>query len=179
MLPPNVQLVTLFLGLASIASPDKKTRGTPQTSSVALQDMHVQFVSHPDPPAVISSIEAQQIVDIQEAGFVERNLLSAVIDGEEDQIWRCTFNRYPLCLRQCLDYGSALTQCREALRLLGHECVMAGCGAKLFVQPHQFDRVIQAIRHLPEESKPSHKDVFVAASLEHLLEQDIATIIAS
>jgi len=53
---------------------------------------------------------------------------------------------------------------------------MAECGAKVFVKPHQFDRVIQSIRDLPDESKPSHKDVFVAASLEHLLEQDLATI---
>lgn len=200
MLLPNVQLVALFLGLASIpmaASPSNKTHGTPQASSVALQDLvhehtqfafhpeppavheHIQFVFHPDPPAVVSPIEAQQIVDIQEADFVERNLLSAVIDEEEDQIWQCTFNRYPVCLQQCLEHGSALTQCREALQLRGHECVMAESGAKVFVQPHQFDRVIHAIRHLPDESKPSHKDVFVAASLEHLLEQDLATIVAS
>jgi len=179
---PPVQLVARFLGLAAVAlavTPTQQMHKAchPPTSaglSHAIVDEHIQIVCHPDAAAVICPMEAQLIVNLQEAGFVERNLESGVLEDHGEQIWRCTFNRYPWSLQEALEQGSALSRCRELLLMHGYGFKLEESGAKILVHPYQFNRVMEAIQHL----HVTHRDIFVAASLESLLEEDI-TVIAS
>lgn len=120
-----------------------------------------------DPPE-----EAAKFVQLQEAGFVERNLGAVAWAAGDftEAVLICTFNRYPAALRQALDEGPALRQCRAALEAHGYAWALPG-GAKVFVHPDQYEH---GLRRLPEELR--HRDVVIARSLEHLLEEDFGMV---
>eukprot|EP00406_Dinophysis_acuminata_P009061 CAMPEP_0179217818 /NCGR_PEP_ID=MMETSP0797-20121207/4122_1 /TAXON_ID=47934 /ORGANISM="Dinophysis acuminata, Strain DAEP01" /LENGTH=582 /DNA_ID=CAMNT_0020924083 /DNA_START=20 /DNA_END=1766 /DNA_ORIENTATION=+ len=185
MLMPAVRLVGQFLAVeppapAAMAGSKSKAGGGPRaphapTPSPAIEPdaAVIQSVFHLDPPAEIDPQEAEAFVQVQEAGFVERTLGSAVLVQPEDldRIWHGTFNRYPASLCQALSHGSCLRRCREALSAHGFAWKLEESGATLLVQPWQYPTVL---RHLPRRA--TQRDVFVSGSLEFLLEQELASI---
>jgi len=109
-------------------------------------------------------------VQVQESGFIERNLGVSIAEESSEQIFQCRFNRFPLELSEVLKHGPALRRCRETLQEHGYSWRLAS-GAIILVHPHQYDPVMESI-----SPSLAHRDVVVPASLESLLEQDLGSI---
>merc|ERR1711920_157092 len=68
-------------------------------------------------------------------------------------------------------HGRALQKCRQALQNEGYSCELPS-GCKVFVHPHQFRLVMDAINE--KDLRPHH--VIVASSLEHLVEESLSKL---
>lgn len=76
---------------------------------------------------------------------------------------------YKTCPKDWVDAlleGPSLKDCRLELELAGHYCVLQESFAKVFVHPHQWDAVMDALQHCPKLQRTS---VIVADGFEHLL----------
>lgn len=136
MLMPALQLVCQFLAVeppTSVTKAGMNADGDPKNerklSVLGMEDdpsaemnPHgadvMQSICHLEPPARIDPQEAEAFVRVQEAGFVERNMLSSVVE-EQERIWHSTFNRYPAALCEALRHGTCLRSCRERCKCTG------------------------------------------------------------
>lgn len=123
-------------------------------------------VQHTEPPAVIDQITAAALVAVQEAGFIERNLGTAVdFSGAassdmpvqeiatHDEVWQSSsafsplllmnFNRHPSAFEEALLGSEMLREVREALDRAGSSWRMLH-GTKLFVRPAEVQAAMRA-----------------------------------
>eukprot|EP00913_Durusdinium_trenchii_P010128 g9497.t1 len=105
-------------------------------------------IEHVDPPSVIPPAEAQKIVDVQHAGFIERNLGAAADTsaeyGAEEIKMIGHVNRNTKELRELFFTGEPLKQCREELARRNLP-VRLDSGCLVFVKPWQHEEVVKAI----------------------------------
>ena len=122
------------------------------------------------PAAQIDGNEAEQIVLVQEGGWVHRaewNLGARPL-GDEG-IWLGNIDRFTKTLSELLREGESLKPCRQALDLAGFPFKTVG-GTMIVVHPYQYRRVQRAVKAI--ELKPSY--IIFAESLEYLISPIVA-----
>jgi len=134
----------------------------------------IQCIQHADSAAQIDEREAAQIVALQHADFVERNLdrmpYEAAVDGcseyLEDHVMMGKLNRIPKDLREEFVHGPSLRACRAALEEEGYSWKLFS-GALVFVHPWQYRETMLALSGF--DLRPYH--LVFAASLGYLVEE--------
>jgi len=132
-------------------------------------------VAHIEHAAVISEVEAAEIVSVQESDFIQRNAAAAVLQTEQEQsqiatevVYLLQLSRTPRQMVRALTDGVPLQNCREVLTTAGHNWKLMS-GAMVFVQPWQYRWVMRALNG--HELKASH--LIVGSSIEYLVEESI------
>jgi len=82
---------------------------------------------------------------------------------DAEEIYLYPFAITPAEFTRALLEGPELAHVRQALSSSDYECVLPESGAKVFVKPHQYQGVLDAIKKKGCALRPSH--VIVSASL--------------
>lgn len=130
----------------------------------------IEEVGHVEPAAHILPAEARDLVAIQEADFIQRNLLSGSAPEPTEGILLIQLNRTPAALVTALLEGGALSSIRRDMQ--EESCnTRLESGTFIFVKPWQYQSAIEAAMETlhPRKLKSSH--VIFAKSVEHLLEE--------
>ncbi|CAK9048552.1 START domain-containing protein [Durusdinium trenchii] len=190
-LPVNVPVKALDLTQPKDADADAEAAGKEehdpprvlQTLVAVNLSSFVKMVYHLEPAADIPEDEAQMIVDIQHADFVQRNLGAAPLQAElndeaeleprnelvPEDIFKGRVNRMSKDTSRHFLEGAALRPCRDALSRAGYEVEIQG-GCLVFVHPHQYEDVLRALQTFTL----TRADIVFAASFEYLVEQTLS-----
>lgn len=178
-LPVNVPVKALDLTQPKDADADAEAAGKEEHDPPRV----LQMVYHLEPAADIPEDEAQMIVDIQHADFVQRNLGAAPLQAElndeaeleprnelvPEDIFKGRVNRMSKDTSRHFLEGAALRPCRDALSRAGYEVEIQG-GCLVFVHPHQYEDVLMALQTFTL----TRADIVFAASFEYLVEQTLS-----
>lgn len=139
----------------------------------------IQEVTHDEPAAEVPEVEAMEILDEQYAQHVEEQLHRGQASGtcdsmeaDDETVYKLTYSHHPLEFLQALMEGPALQQCRNALAEAGYSSLLRETGAKIFVKPHQWQIVMQALQG--HDLHPYH--VIVTEGFEHLVAESLLSI---
>jgi len=148
-------------------------------------DLEALPLVHVDPPARIEEGESAEIVAQQQAGFIERLLLSntpvydspneapaAFSDADRTKLWKVEFGRCPHRLLEALSTGRPLQACRSALEKAGHAWTLPD-GNMIFVNPCQYRVAMRALVQFPQSKRFS---VFFVSSFEHLIDETLSNV---
>merc|ERR1712113_949812 len=108
---------------------------------MGLPESTIQHVTHEEPAATICPGEAEQVVALQQAGFVERNLEAGILPEQDERVLLLQLNRAPSDLILALSERPALEPCRQEMQAEGCPFVLAS-GAFIFVKPWQYQSAI-------------------------------------
>jgi len=140
----------------------------------------IEEVIHMDPaaePHPNDSVFADQLwASAIEAQMLPQSASSngTINDSEaepKDDIYLLQFNRDPAVFHTCLEGGTSLKSCRDALEQAGHQWKLES-NAKIFVHPMQYPATIQYLDISQQRLRPYH--VVVAQSLEYLVEESLS-----
>mmetsp|Transcript_131093 Transcript_131093/g.261587 ORF Transcript_131093/g.261587 Transcript_131093/m.261587 type:complete len:762 (+) Transcript_131093:93-2378(+) len=136
----------------------------------------IQYIAHADPAAHIAEEEASQVVDVQQACFIERCLTSSagIEEGytsteDTETVWISKINRNTKELREELMTGPSLRTPRDELEREEYPWELP-CGALVFISPWQYRQVMIKLEGM--ELFPDH--IIFAGSLEYLVEEALS-----
>jgi hypothetical protein len=135
----------------------------------------IENIVHHDPAAEIPPAEAQSIVHIQEADFVQRNAQSAWVPEPQDGLILMQMNRITKSLEEAFLHGPALQSIRAEME--EEQCTtILSSGAWIFVRPCHYLQAAQAAARTiaPQTLKTSH--VIFEQRVEHLLAEAINSV---
>lgn len=115
-------------------------------------DLPIQSVAHGEAPTEIDEEEAASVTAVQEAGFIERLVVSGEPQtttepeavAEEEAVYLLHMNRTSRLMTASLAEGPGLQRCREALSAEGHNFRLLS-GTMVFVEPWQYRKVMHAL----------------------------------
>jgi len=146
----------------------------------AMENVVMDSIEHVEPPAIIDEHEAAQVVAVQHAGFVERNL---GVDGnfeepepevnisEFEKIYLLTFTRHPREFERTLHEGRELEQVRAEMVENGLSPRLPS-GAAIFVIPEQYQHALGVVAPLVLK----HRHVIVSESCAPLVLEAVGAL---